>query len=131
MNIDFEILHEDDSIYVKKDNGTEVNYFIFNEAEIHLNKILPHTVQEWHFHSKIDENLLITKGKLLCKYKDINGSIKTEYAEKNDVIRVHNSVHTFENDTDETVEFVVFRYVADGKDKREIIKSDKTIVHFS
>ena len=90
---------------------------------------MPHTVQEWHFHSKIDENLLITKGKLLCKYKDINGTIKTEYAEKNDVIRVHNSVHTFENDTDETVEFVVFRYVADGKDKREIIKSDKTIVH--
>ena len=34
MNIDFEILHEDDSIYVKKDNGTEVNYFIFNEMFI-------------------------------------------------------------------------------------------------
>ena len=89
---------------------------------------MPHTVQEWHFHEKIDENILITKGKLLCKYVDCNGIEKSCYAVKNDIVRVHHSVHTFENDTDEITEFVVFRFVPDGTDKRELIKTDKKVV---
>ena len=32
-----EVLHEEDSIHVVKKSGTEVNYYIFDEAEIHLN----------------------------------------------------------------------------------------------
>ena len=39
-----------------------------------------------------------------------------------------NSVHTFANETDEDVEFVVFRFVPEGRDKREMIKSDKAVV---
>ena len=50
------------------------------------------------------------------------------YAVKNDIVRVHHSVHTFENDTDEITEFVVFRFVPDGTDKREMIKTDKKVV---
>lgn len=123
-----EIIRREDSIHVVKETGTEVNYYIFDEAEIHFNKIMPHTVQEWHFHKKIDENLFITKGKLLCRYLDENGAEKSCYAEKNDLVRVHSSVHTFENDTDDEAEFVVFRYVPDGTDKREVIKTDKTVV---
>lgn len=46
------------------------------------------------------------------------------------LIRVKNSVHTFFNDTDETVEFQVFRFVPTGENKRELIKKDKTIVDF-
>lgn len=53
-----------DSIEVHKKNGTDVNYFIFPEFEIHLNRIAPHTIQEWHYHSQIEETLLITKGVL-------------------------------------------------------------------
>lgn len=123
-----EVVHEEDSIHVTKETGTEVNYYIFDEAEIHLNRMMPHTVQEWHFHNKIDENILITKGSLLCKYVDDDGVEKSCYAARNDIIRVHNSVHTFENDTDEITEFVVFRYVPDGTDKRELIKGDKVSV---
>lgn len=122
-----EVIHEDESIHVIKETGTEVNYYIFDEAEIHLNKIMPHTIQEWHFHKKIDESILITKGCLLCKYIDENEIEKSFYATKNDVVRVHDSVHTFENNTDEVTEFVVFRFVPDGIDKREVIKTDKTV----
>ena len=50
------------------------------------------------------------------------------YARKNDIIRVRNSVHTFENDTNEMAEFIVFRFVPDGTNKRELIKHDKTVV---
>ena len=91
---------------------------------------MPHTVQEWHFHEKIDENILITKGKLLCKYVERNGIEKSCYAVKNDIVRAFHSIHTFENDTDEITEFVVFRYVPDGSDKRELIKADKKLQHF-
>ncbi len=122
----FEILHKEDSIHVTKESGTEVNYYIFDEAEIHLNRIMPHTIQEWHFHERIDENILITKGTLLCKYIDDSGIEQSCYAVKDEVVRVHNSIHTFENDSDETAEFIVFRFVPDGINKRELIKADKT-----
>lgn len=124
----FEVIHKEASVYVQKETGTEVNYYIFDESEIHLNKIMPHTVQEWHFHEKIDETLLITRGKLLCKYIDKDGIEKSCYAVKNDIIKVHDSIHTFENDTDDITEFVVFRFMPDRRDKRELIKNDKTIV---
>ncbi|MCI9176983.1 MAG: hypothetical protein HFH49_19075 [Lachnospiraceae bacterium] len=123
-----QVIHEEDSIHVIKKSGTEVNYYIFDEIEIHLNRIIPHTIQEWHFHEKIDENILITKGTLLCKYVDDNGMEKSCYAAKNEIVRVYNSIHTFENDSDEITEFIVFRYVPDGIDKRELIKADKTMV---
>ncbi len=124
----FEVVHEEESIHVIKETGTEVNYYIFDEFEIHLNRMMPHTVQEWHFHRKIDESILITKGSLLCKYVDESGVEMSCYARKNDIIRVRNSVHTFENDTNEMAEFIVFRFVPDGTNKRELIKHDKTVV---
>ena len=124
----FEVIHKEESIYVQKETGTEVNYYIFEESEIHLNKIMPHTIQEWHFHEKIDETLLITRGKILCKYIDEDGVEKSCYAVKNDIIKVHDSIHTFENDTDDITEFIVFRFVPDGREKRELIKNDKTVV---
>lgn len=43
-------------------------------------------------------------------------------------MRVNQSIHTFENHTDEIVEFIVYRMVPDGKGKREIIKRDKTVM---
>ena len=131
MNNNLELVHKSDSIHVCKESGTEVNYFIFEEAEIHLNKIKPHTVQEWHYHEKIDENLLITKGTLLCRYLDDKDKEQTCYANAGDVVRVHNSIHTFENDTADEVEFVVFRYVPKGIDQKLIIKNDKKIVERS
>lgn len=124
----FEVVNEEESIHVIKETGTEVNYYIFDEFEIHLNRMMPHTVQEWHFHRKIDESILITKGSLLCKYVDESGVEMSCYARKNDIIRVRNSVHTFENDTNEMAEFIVFRFVPDGTNKRELIKHDKTVV---
>ena len=124
----FEVVHKEDSIHVIKKSGTEINYYIFDEAEIHLNRMMPHTIQEWHFHEKIDESILVTKGSLLCKYIDDNGVEKSCHATKDEIVRVYNSVHTFENDSDEMVEFIVFRFVPDGMDKRELIKTDKTVV---
>ena len=117
----------EDAITVKKPNGTDVSYYIFEESEIHLNKIKPGSVQEWHYHTLIDECLLITKGILTCRWLE-DGVERTRAVREREIVRVGNSVHTFANETDEDVEFVVFRYVPEGKDKRETIKGDKVVI---
>ena len=125
-NIQF--LRENDAITIHKDNGTDVSYYIFNEFEIHMNKISPKSIQEWHYHSKIEETLMIIKGDLTCRWLEC-GEERSKKITVNEIVRVGNSTHTFENETDEEVEFIVFRFVPDGIDKREIIKSDKIVVN--
>ena len=127
MDNDLEIKTLKDAIHVEKENHTIVDYFLFDEYEIHLNTLPPHSFQEWHYHSKIEETLVIVEGTLTAHYK-INEQIITETAGLNDVIRVKASLHTFANETDKLVRFIVFRFVPDGKNKQEIIKQDKIIV---
>ena len=52
---------------------------------------------------------------------------RVQISGKNELVQVGNRVHTFENDTDEIVEFLVFRFVPDGTDKREMIREDKRL----
>lgn len=47
---------------------------------------------------------------------------------KNEIVRVGNSIHTFANETDSEAEFVVFRFVPNHVDRKEIIKKDKFVV---
>lgn len=119
---------ENDAIKVHKDNGTDVSYYIFNEFEIHINKIAPKSIQEWHYHSKIEETLMVIKGKLTCRWLE-DSEERSKKIIENEIVRVGNSTHTFENETDEEVQFIVFRFVPEGLDKREIIKNDKVIVN--
>lgn len=127
MNKMVKIDRKDSGIHVIKNNFTEVDYFIYPEYEIHLNILPAGAVQEWHYHSEIEEVILVMKGILTCKWKE-NGKVSTEYAEPKDIIRVQNSIHTFQNDSEIDAEFVVFRFVPDGTDKREKIKNDKKII---
>lgn len=122
-----EIITIEDSISVVKDNRTRVNYFIFNEYEIHLNTIPSGAVQEWHFHSKLEESILILTGELLLSWQD-HGQIYNQLLKEGTIVRVKDSVHTFSNTSSRDTTFVVFRFIPDGQDKRELIKNDKTIV---
>ena len=121
-----EIFLNRDAIHVDKENGTAVDYFIFPEFEIHRNCISPHSVQEWHFHSKIEEVILVTQGELVLSYLE-NGVPKRQPVTEDTIIRVKNSIHTFSNETDFPCYFTVFRFVPDGIDKRELIKQDKVL----
>jgi len=116
-----------DAIYVDKGNGTEVYYYIFDEYEIHYNKIKPHTIQQWHYHLQIEETIVVTQGQLLCKWLE-NEQEHQRYVKENELVRVKQSIHTFENDTNNDVEFIVFRFVPDGKNKHEFIMNDKTVI---
>ena len=53
------LIRKDQAIHVDKTNGTKVDYYLLNDAEIHYNKINPRTLQEWHRHHRISENIFI------------------------------------------------------------------------
>lgn len=122
-----EIIQLEDSISVVKENRTRVNYFLFDEFEVHVNVIPPGAVQEWHFHSKLEESILILDGKLLFSWTS-QGHSNSRLLEKGTLVRVKDSVHTFSNASDKDTSFVVFRFIPDGTSKHELIKNDKTIV---
>lgn len=125
MNL--EVYDTADSIYIEKENHTKVNYFIFDEYEIHLNTLPPHSIQEWHKHNSIEEVIFIISGKLKILWKEAE---QTEWriVSENSIVRVINSIHTLENDFDEDVRFLVYRMVPDGVNKRNIIKNDKELI---
>ena len=122
-----DILKQFDAISIIKENKTNVDYFIFDEFEIHLNKIPPNTEQEWHMHVKIEEVIVVTDGELCIQWKE-NGNINNEIVTKNSVVRVKKSIHTIKNITNNSTEFIVFRMVPSGDIKREIIKNDKILI---
>ena len=125
MNL--EIYDTTDSIYVEKENHTKVNYFIFDEYEIHLNTLPPHSIQEWHKHHNIEEVIFIISGKLKILWKE-GEQTESRIVSENSIVRVKNSIHTLENESDEDVRFLVYRMVPDGVDKRNIIKNDKELI---
>ena len=46
------LIRKDQAIHVDKTNGTKVDYYLLNDAEIHYNKINPRTLQEWAYQGK-------------------------------------------------------------------------------
>jgi mannose-6-phosphate isomerase-like protein (cupin superfamily) len=113
-----------DSIYTDKGDGTQVNYYLFDEYEIHANVIEAGTVQGWHHHDRIIETLYVVSGSIEARWID-NGATATRRLDRGDVITVGTSVHTFANPFNEPAEFVVFRLVPEGTDKRQVIKNDR------
>ena len=113
-----------DSIHTDKGDGTQVNYYLFDEYEIHANVIAAGTVQGWHHHDRIIETLYVTSGSIEARWLD-DGQVTTRRLDRGDVITVGSSVHTFANPYEEPAEFLVFRLVPDGTDKREVIKNDR------
>jgi mannose-6-phosphate isomerase-like protein (cupin superfamily) len=120
-----EITRQARAIFVNKGNGTRVNYYIFPEFEIHDNEIAPNTEQEWHHHKKIEEVLFINSGALTVRWLDNKNGVQKDELQPGDMIRVGASTHTFANNSTKPVHFTVFRYVPDGTDKHELIKSDR------
>lgn len=105
-----------------------MDYYLLNDAEIHYNKINPRTLQEWHRHHRISENIFILKGELVYRYLDETNKEQSLKLKQGDLLSIDKDIHTFENQTDEVVEFIVFRYLPSYKNQREMIKNDKEII---
>jgi uncharacterized cupin superfamily protein len=120
------IIHKSDSSHIVKPEGTSVDYYLFKEYEIHYNEQAPKTTQTWHHHEKLWESLFIIEGKLTVKWREEDGE-KEEILEAGDLVETERTPHTFSNNSDKIVKFLVFKQMPQGKDFREIFKTDKIL----
>lgn len=121
------IIRYHDALHVTKPNKTIVDYFLFEEYEIHYNQILPHSIQEWHTHQQVEEVICVVSGQLCCSWVE-DGIQKSEIIYPKDLVQVKQSIHTFSNPSDEVCEFLVFRLVLNHQDNRNIFKTDKCAI---
>jgi quercetin dioxygenase-like cupin family protein len=112
---------------VKKPEGTAVWYYKLEECEIHYNEIDPRTIQQWHNHRLIDESILVLEGMLTVRWKDRASVVCAQELYEGDLVRVGQSHHSFENETDNIVRTVVFRFVPTGRFNQDILTSDKNL----
>ncbi len=121
------IISKNNAIHVDKEEGSSVDYYIFNEYEIHYNEIKPGTVQYWHHHREISETIFIIEGQIETHWLDDLGNKQKQVVSKGDIVEVENTPHTFINASDFVVRLIAFRFVPTGEDKREFIKNDKVL----
>lgn len=120
------IISAKDVLHVVKPEGTDVRYYLFDEYELHYNEQKPHTTQTWHTHEKIWETLYIIEGQLLAKWKEETQE-KEQIVKAGDLIETEHTSHTFINNTDSVVKFIVIKQVLSGQNKRNLLKNDKII----
>ena len=119
-----QIIRKKDSILRTRIDSTIINSYLFDEYEIHYNELPPHKKQGWHSHEKIEEVLFVLDGPLTILYLDGGAEQKT-ILEKGDLVRFEKTMHTIENTTNQTIKFLVFKLILDGKKKTDIFVSDK------
>lgn len=120
------IIKSADAIHVEKPEGTSVRYYLFNDYEVHYNDQAPHTTLTWHHHEHICETLYIIDGQLTAKWRE-EGKEYSEIVKSGDLIEVENTPHTFINESDETVRFLVIKRISNNDNFKEIFKTDKVI----
>lgn len=121
-----EIIKRSQGISVRKQDGTDVIYYIFLEYEIHHNEVPLNTVQQWHSHNVIEETIYLISGELEVHWFE-NGKKVFQTLYPGDIVRVENTPHTFINSSTSVATFLVIRLVLTGKDNRELIKNDKLL----
>lgn len=120
------IYHRSDALSASKPEGINVTYYLFHEYEVHYNEQISGSTQTWHHHEKIWESLYIIEGELIAKWKE-SGMVKTQKVIAGDLIETERTPHTFSNESNRVVKFLVIKQVPHGKDFREVLKTDKIL----
>ena len=120
------IVHKKDALHVVKPEGTDVHYYLFMDYEVHYNDQAPHTTQTWHHHEKIWETLYIIEGELTAYWREDNKE-KSELVKAGDLIETEHTPHTFSNDSDSIVRFLVIKRIPSPDDHTELLKTDKVL----
>jgi len=118
------IIRKNDSKFVKKPSGTEINYYLFPEYEINYNEIPPNSEQEWHRHEKVSETIFIIEGELIILWTE-NGEEKSEKIRTGDLVESEKSSHTIKNDSKQIAKSIVIKQILKGEDNSKIFKNDK------
>lgn len=121
------ITKRSDVNYVEKPEGTKVAYYLFDDYEVHYNDQAAHTTQTWHHHEHIWETVYIIDGELMALWRDENGAEQRQLCVAGDLIETGRVPHTFENQSDTTVRFLVIKRMPTGNDYTEVFKNDKVL----
>ncbi|MGO3297331.1 MAG: cupin domain-containing protein [Pseudolactococcus laudensis] len=119
-----DITRQASAISVTKSSGTQVDYYLYPEFEIHVNILPTGVVQDWHKHQQLDENIIVTSGEITVEYLE-NGHVSSQTVQENDVLRVKRSINRLLNQSSEPAQFIVFRFVPTGQEQSELMKQDK------
>jgi uncharacterized cupin superfamily protein len=120
------IYHKKDALNVFKPEGLNVTYYLLSEYEVHYNEQKPNSTQVWHHHEKIWETIYVIEGELLVEWRE-NGDEKSERLIAGDLIETERTSHTFANNSDRIVKFLVFKQILSGGDKKKTLKNDKIL----
>lgn len=121
------IISAKDVLHVVKPEGTDVHYYLFKDYEVHYNDQAPHTTQTWHHHQTIWETLYIIEGELNAQWREDDGNEKSQTVKAGDLIETEHTPHTFSNDTDKVVRFLVIKRMPSTEDYSETLKTDKVL----
>lgn len=120
------ITKKNQAISKLRPDGTKINYYIFDEFEVHSATIESNVKQPWHHHTKQSEIIYVISGKIQLEYvindKKIKRVIKPE-----EIVEVENTPHTFTNPFSQACKMMAFRFIKSGKPTQHIIKSDKVL----
>lgn len=119
-----DITRQASAISVTKSSGTQVDYYLYPEFEIHVNILPTGVVQDWYKHQQLDENIIVTSGEITVEYLE-NGHVSSQTVQENDVLRVKRSINRLLNQSSEPAQFIVFRFVPTGQEQSELMKQDK------
>lgn len=120
------ITHAKDTPHVIKPEGTDVHYYLFKDYEVHYNDQAPHTTQTWHHHEKIWETIYIIEGELNAQWRD-GSEEKSQIVTAGDLVETERTPHTFSNDSDKVVRFLVIKRIPSSEDYSETLKTDKVL----
>jgi len=120
------IVNAKDVPHISKPEGTDVHYYMFSDYEVHYNDQAPHTTQTWHHHERLWETLYIIEGELTARWHD-QGEEKAQVVMAGDLIETERTPHTFSNDSDNVVSFLMIKRIPSDEDQRETLKGDKVL----
>jgi quercetin dioxygenase-like cupin family protein len=112
--------------HIQKPEGTSVSYYLFKDYEIHYNDQAPRTTQTWHHHDQIWETLYVIDGELNAQWRE-GDEEKSQTVRAGDLIETERTPHTFSNDSDNTVRFLVIKRMPSSEDYGEVFKTDKVL----
>ncbi len=116
-----------DAIKKRKEDGTEVLYFLFDEYEVHWNRINPGVAQNWHWHKRINEVLLVIQGHIRVNWIS-RGRKTSRVLNSGNLVEFGKAVHSIENSGKTPAVFIIIKLILAGNSKRRIFKSDKFTV---
>ena len=120
------ILYKKDVLHVDKKEGLSVDYYLFNEYEVHYNEQKPNSIQKWHHHEKIWETLFIIEGEMTLHWRE-GSEVKALQVGPGTLIETEHTSHTFSNNSARVAKFLVFKQILKDQNYQDLLKKDKIL----